>query len=127
MIATVAEHLAQTTSQPAEQVWHGLEYLRRLVTAVPTNAWIAIGCGLVGLVVLRRVWAVIRREIRLRRPATIHPALQKYSVDRAEIQRQQRELAAGIVATSTSGRLAGYRLVRQVEAVFVEGYTSPED
>lgn len=119
--------IAQTTSQPAEQVWSWLEYLHGLAAMVPVHVWMwIIGVG-IGLIVVRRIWSAIWREIRLRRPVKIHPSLARYNVDRVEVQKQQRELAAGIIATSTSSRLAGYRLVRQVEAVFVEGFGSPED
>lgn len=116
-----------TTSQPAEQAMRGLSLVREWLGRVPVTVWLWIAGVVVAVVVLRRLWNAIARQIRLRRPASIHPSLQKYSVDRAEIQRQQRELAAGIISTSTGNRLAGYRLVRQVEAVFVEGFSSPED
>jgi len=53
--------------------------------------------------------------------------LQKYNVDHSELDRQRREQARLIVATSTTTRLAGFRIVRQVEAVFVEGYRTPEE
>jgi hypothetical protein len=119
--------VAQTTTQPAEQARQWLEYLRDLVAKVPTRYWLIIAAVVIGWIVLRRVSAAIARLIRLRRPPSIHPSLQKYNVDRAELQRHQRELAAGVLATSTSNRLAGFRLVRQVEAVFVEGFASPED
>ncbi len=120
--------LAQTTtSQPAEQARQWLETLWNLAGRVPTNVWILIGCVVVAWIVLKKVWSAVWRQIRLSRPARIHPSLARYNVDRVELQRRQRELAGGIVATSTSNRLAGYRLVRQVEAVFVEGFSTPED
>ena len=79
------------------------------------------------LLVLRALWRVMTGGRRRRGPATIHPKLQKYNIDRAKLAREQREQAVSIVATSTSTRLAGFRIVRQVEAVFVDGYPTPED
>ena len=90
--------------------------------------WLAYAAaGLIGLWLVRRALLALRRAVRRSRPPTIHPSLQKYSVDHAELDRQRRELAMRIVATSTGGRLAGFRIVRQVEAVFVEGYRTPEE
>jgi uncharacterized protein YbjQ (UPF0145 family) len=83
--------------------------------------------GLVGLVILRRILGGVGRAIRRGRPVTINPKLAKYNVDHAELDRQRRELAVGVVATTTGNRLAGFRIVRQVEAVFVEGYRTPEE
>lgn len=83
--------------------------------------------GLIALLVLRRVWGGISRAVRRRKTPTIHPKLQKYNVDHAALDRQRREQAVKIVATSTGNRLAGYRIVRQVEAVFVDGHRTPEE
>ncbi|MEP0844683.1 MAG: hypothetical protein HRF43_18440, partial [Phycisphaerae bacterium] len=83
--------------------------------------------ALVVLLVLRAVLRALGRLLRARRPVNIHPRLAKYNVDHAELDRRRRELAGLIVATSTGNRLAGFRIVRQVEAVFVEGYRTPEE
>lgn len=88
---------------------------------------VASAAALVVLLVLRAVLQRFSRMLRSRRPAAIHPNLQKYNVDHAELDRRRKELAARIIATSTGGRLAGFRIVRQVEAVFVEGYRTPEE
>ncbi len=82
---------------------------------------------LIGLLVLRGIWHRIWRAIRRRGPAQIHPSLQKYNVDHVELDKKRREMAAGVVATSTGSRLAGFRIVRQVEAVFVEGFRTPDE
>lgn len=97
-------------------------------TAV-SNRYLILGSALaiIVLYLVMRVWRFIRRQIRRRRPLNIHPNLQKYNIDHAELDRRRREQAIQIVATSTSNRLAGYRIVRQVEAVFVEGYRTPEE
>jgi hypothetical protein len=120
--------LAQVTADEAqEQALKWFDYVSNLVSRVPWQIWVLIIVVGMVLIVLRKILSAVWRQIRLSRGPRIHPSLQKYNVDRVELQRRQRELAAGIVATSTSNRLAGYRLVRQVEAVFVEGFASPED
>jgi hypothetical protein len=83
--------------------------------------------GVIGLVILRTVWRRFTTILRRRRPPTIHPSLQKYNVDHVELDRKRREMAVGVVATSTGNRLAGFRIVRQVEAVFVDGLRTPEE
>jgi uncharacterized protein YbjQ (UPF0145 family) len=98
--------------------------------AVPAEwrPWILWGALLLlALIILRAVVNRIGAALRRHRAPTIHPNLQKYNVDHAQLDKQRREDAAKIVATSTGGRLVGYRIVRQVEAVFVEGYRTPEE
>lgn len=90
--------------------------------------WILPGLAvLVGLVILRSLWRRIARLLRRRRPSNIHPSLQKYNVDHAALDRERQTLAQRIEATSTTGQLVGFRLVRQVDAVFVEGFRSPTE
>lgn len=78
--------------------------------------------------VLAVVWIAIRvrRFIRRRRAPRIHPNLQKYQPDEDIAARRRRE-ADKILATSSSQQIAGYRIVRQIEAVFVDGFRKPED
>lgn len=122
-----ASFLLGQATQPVEEAAAWLDRFIEWFRGVPITVWLLVIAILIGLIIVRRIWTSIRREIRRRRPATIHPALQKYNVDRAEVQRKQREIAVQIEATSTGSRLAGYRIVRQVEAVFVEGYNTPEE
>lgn len=91
-----------------------------------TAAKIALG-ALVVLFLLHRAWRRLRRSIRARRPAKLHPRLQKYGIDPEEAARERRELAAAIEATSSSDRLTGYEIVEQIEAVFVEGFRTPAE
>ncbi|MDM8008594.1 MAG: hypothetical protein QUV05_20845 [Phycisphaerae bacterium] len=100
--------------------------LSRLLTEYRPYLYYALG-ALLGLLILGGIWRRIRRAIRRNRPAQIHPSLQKYNVDHVELDRQRRETAVGVVATSTGNRLAGFRIVRQVEAVFVEGFRTPDE
>lgn len=113
--------IAQT---PSGEDWMSL--LGRVLTEYRQYLYYALG-ALIGFLILRRIWRGIRRAIRSARPPQIHPSLQKYNVDYAELDRKRREAAVGVVATSTGNRLAGFRIVRQVEAVFVEGFRTPDE
>jgi hypothetical protein len=100
--------------------------LFRILTEYKLYLLYAVGI-LVGLLILRGIWRRIWRAIRRSQPPTIHPSLQKYNIDHVELDRKRREMAVGVVATSTGNRLAGFRIVRQVEAVFVDGLRTPEE
>ncbi|MHC4441223.1 MAG: hypothetical protein ACYTF1_14265 [Planctomycetota bacterium] len=90
--------------------------------------WLILGViVLLVLIILRGIWRRVSRMLRRLRPARIHPSLQKYNVDYTKQTREQKERAVVIVATSMGNRLAGYRIVKQVDAVFVEGYRTPEE
>jgi len=76
-------------------------------------------------------WRKVRRTIRRRRGPKIHPRLRKYSGEPDPAQQKlaaaRREQAAYIVATSSSVAIAGYELLEQVEAVYVDGFRRPEE
>lgn len=76
------------------------------------------------LAILQRTWRGLRRR---RKPAPLHPKLQPYAgrTD-ADIAGEQVD-AARIIATSSSSNVVGYELIRQIEAVYVEGHRSPND
>jgi uncharacterized protein YbjQ (UPF0145 family) len=78
------------------------------------------------LVVVSRVLGRIRRLVKRRRPARLHAKLRQYG-DRsdAEVQADSRA-AAKIIATSSTEAIVGYDMLRQIEAVFVEGHRSQE-
>lgn len=83
----------------------------------------AVVAVLAGLVLLRRVL----RGLRRRRPAQIHPKLAKYA-GRSEADIEADRIAAqNVIATSSTSSLAGYDIVRQIEAVFVEGHRAPQE
>lgn len=73
----------------------------------------------------------IARAIRRRRPPTIHPKLQKYGAGYEEPDEkflaQRRAEAEKIIATSKTASIAGYDIIEQVEAVFVDGFRRPEE
>ena len=75
---------------------------------------------------LALVWIVsrIRRFFRRRRPPVIHPKLQKYQPTAESIQAIKAE-AEKIIATTSGPDIAGFRIVRQIEAVFVDGFRQP--
>lgn len=80
--------------------------------------------GLVVLVLLQKIVGIIRRR---RNPAPLHPKLQPYAGrNEADLEAERRE-AAKIIATSSTGTVAGYKIIQQIEAVFVEGYRTPQD
>lgn len=79
---------------------------------------------LLGLLMLQRMWRGIRRR---RKPAPLHPKLQPYAgrTD-ADIASEQVD-ASRIIATSSTHGVVGYQLIRQIEAVYVEGHRAPND
>ncbi|MFQ5490720.1 MAG: hypothetical protein ACE5GE_08375 [Phycisphaerae bacterium] len=73
-----------------------------------------------------RVAGRLRRARRRRKPATLNPKLAKYG-DGKDLVRARRVEASKIVATASTDHLVGYDIVRQIEAVFVDGFRSPEE
>lgn len=115
-IATFVQRPPDATIRPMDPFpW--LEAHRWTIAGVAT-------AFLVVVFVVKRAAATIRR----RRPAApLHPNLSRYGgLSDAEVARQ-REEASRIVATSSSDRIAGYEIIRQIETVFVEGYRTSEE
>lgn len=87
--------------------------------------------GLVAFLVFLWFARRVRRWWKRRGGPKLHPKLQKYGADydppAEELLKKRRAEAARIVATSSTGSIAGYEIVEQVEAVFVEGFRRPED
>jgi uncharacterized protein YbjQ (UPF0145 family) len=97
-------------------------WLDALVTYRPQI--VAAVAVLLALLVVQRVMRAIARR---RPPAPLNPRLARYAGrSEAEIA-ADREAAMRIIATGSGHCLAGYRIVRQIEAVFVEGQRSPEE
>lgn len=87
--------------------------------------------GAIGVALLLFVLFLLRFFRRLFRKkggaAQLHPKLQKYAgYSEAEIEAERLE-AEKIIATSSTTSVAGYLLVRQIEAVFVEGHRSQKE
>lgn len=78
------------------------------------------------------VW--VRRKVGRwlrRRRGVLHPHLQKYAGAAGEpneaLTAQRRAAAARVVATSSGAAIAGYDIIEQIEAVFVDGFRRPEE
>ncbi|HWL92298.1 MAG TPA: hypothetical protein VNT79_02085 [Phycisphaerae bacterium] len=102
---------------------HWLENNRELL--------ILVVVGLLALVFLQRILGWLGRAVRsVRRrgkPVELHPRLQAYAGHSEEDLKRDLELASQVIATSSTPSVAGYTLVRQIEAVFVEGYRTPNE
>jgi len=86
-----------------------------------------VGYAVGVLVVLALLQRAVRKLRRRRSPAALHPRLQAYAGrTEADLQADRLE-AAKIVATSSTAAVAGYQIVQQIEAVYVEGYRTPAD
>jgi len=84
-----------------------------------------LGAVVVALLILWMALKILRR-LRRRRPARLHAKLQVYAgvcgpADEGLAEKRRAE-AARIVATSSTDRIAGFEIVEQVEAVFVDGF-----
>ncbi|HVP10679.1 MAG TPA: hypothetical protein VMV94_05755 [Phycisphaerae bacterium] len=88
---------------------------------------IIITAILLALVILQRIYSRVRRMIRSCRPAELNPKLQKYAGWTETDAQADRLAAEKIIATSSTARIAGYDVLRQIEAVFVEGHRSPDE
>ncbi len=80
--------------------------------------------GLLLLVLLQRAVRSVRRS---RKPVELHPRLQAYAGRSEEQIEADRRAAEMILATSSSNTVAGYEIIRQIEAVFVEGLRTQEE
>lgn len=102
----------------------GLDSIDELRQWLPTRDTI-----LPWLILLAVAYVLLRvhRFIRSRRPPTIHPRLAPYMANDPSVLAQRKADAAGIVATSSTDRVAGYEIVQQIEAVFEDGHRSPAD
>lgn len=86
--------------------------------------------GIIALVALLVLLKLVRgtfRALRRLRPTKIHPKLQKYADADARQIAERRRQAAKILTTSSRAEIAGYKVVRQVEAVYVDGFREPAD
>ena len=98
--------------------------------------WLLLGLALVTLLILMKVYRRLRRIMRRRRPVRLHPKLQKYGSTgwnpvphepTEELTAQRRAEAEHIIATSSTEAIAGYEIMEQVEAVYVDGFIRPEE
>jgi hypothetical protein len=79
------------------------------------------------LIVLRKLLGGVARLVRRKKAVELHPKLQKYAGINEADAAAEREAAGGIIATSSTGAIPGYEIVRQVEVLFVEGRRTPSE
>jgi hypothetical protein len=97
-----------------------------LLSMIPNEWVLPLLAGLTGLLLIS--WGVrrVRAARRRRRPPQLHPKLAKYG-GHEEVAAQRRREAQRIVATSSTSSIAGYRILRQIEAVFVDGFRRTDE
>ena len=87
---------------------------------------LALAFGAAILIVLRIV-RTIANAARRARPAKIHPRLQRYAEPTAAQRAESEKDAAKILTTSSRAEIPGYITVKQIEAVFVDGFRDPNE
>lgn len=90
-----------------------------LTQAILLGAGITICLALLGWMLSR--WRDSEREARMR------AELRRTRGSVEERQQALQRLATRIVATSSTGAIAGFAITRQIEAVFAEGQRSPAE
>jgi hypothetical protein len=108
------------------------EQFKEVVDPSIVDTWqFKLAIALTLLLIVVAVYRKIRRAIRRRRPVRLHPKLQKYGEGYGEpderLLTQRRAEAEKILATSTRAAIAGYEVLEQVEAVYVDGFRRPEE
>ncbi|MGE0480154.1 MAG: hypothetical protein AB7Q17_06735 [Phycisphaerae bacterium] len=80
------------------------------------------GAALVVLLSVAGLWRRTRESrAARRRQSEIRRHYGQMQMQQAELER----LASRIIATSSTGQITGFELVRQIEAVFTDGHASP--
>ena len=110
-MATLSVAQSFPTSLPVNVDWSD-PLVRRIVLAAAAFVLLVI--------VLRIVGRWCERRAAARRRAELHQAFAGVRLEQEEIRR----LAEQIIATSSTARIAGYAILRQVETVFSEGKPS---
>lgn len=87
--------------------------------------------GVVAALVLLWIYRRVMSVVRSRRPARYNAKLQPYAEGSAALDEnlaaKRHVEAMKIVATSSKDTIAGYEIIEQVEAVFVDGFRRPEE
>ncbi|MEW6251041.1 MAG: hypothetical protein AB1716_10370 [Planctomycetota bacterium] len=122
-IPPATEPVATQPGQPGPSGLDGwLERLRQLDLSDPFTQRVALLVGaFILLVILLRMFGRWRERAAIRRRS----AELRRGFDELRLQQEEiRRLADNIVATSSTARIAGYAIVRQIETVFTEGRPS---
>lgn len=86
---------------------------------------IVVAAVLVGVLSVAAYWVGRRREVRdsAARSDWLRRERERSATQREEMSR----LARRIIASSTTRSIAGFTIVRQIEAVFTDGHATPPD
>ena len=130
--STVGEELEAVNEKVQDVLRIGQEVIEERDWTAVLDSWeFKLAAALVGGFVLIWLWRRIRRFVMRRRPAKFNPVLQKYSGQadprQAVLSAARHKQAALIVATSSASTIKGYELIEQIEAVYVDGFTRPEE
>jgi len=82
-----------------------------------------VAVALLALAAALKILAGLWHFVRRRRQPEIHPRLQKY----AGPDETTLRLAGQIVATSSTQEIPGYRIVRAIDALYVDGFRTPAE
>ena len=120
MFDSVAHLVAQVTTMPVGSP------IERLLRDLGINDPLAIKIvyAAAAFIVLVIVLSVVSRRRTARRATGEQAALRRGYDEFQWRQKEINRLALRIEATSSTGRIAGFAIVRQVEAVFTEGRAS---
>ncbi len=120
MLDSVVHLLAQVTTMPAGSLVE--RFLRDLGITDPLAIKIVYAAA--AFIVIVIVLSIISRRRSARRATGERAALRR-GYDEFRLRKEEAEkLALRIEATSSTSRIAGFAIVRQVEAVFTEGRAS---
>ena len=91
--------------------------------------WLTTDRILIGVAALAVLGVIgrVRRSMRRRRPVRLNPKLAKYGEPNQAAVQADMEASRKIIATSSTEAVAGYRIVQQIEAVFIDGCRTPDD
>jgi hypothetical protein len=88
-----------------------------------TRLILLLAAGVSALILLAAIVQRIRQSaVDARRRAELRRTMHSVELQQQEIER----LSTRIIATSSTPAIAGFEIVRQIEAVFADGHPSPE-
>jgi hypothetical protein len=98
------------------------DWLRSLSLSDPVvQKIVAAAAALIVLVILLRIISKVRYDVS---NARLRAELRREKEDLQVQKEEARQLAEKIIATSSTARVAGYAIVRQIETVFAEAKPS---
>ncbi len=88
-------------------------------TLDPFTRYIVLGAG--AIILLGLLLSIIGRWRQRRRTSEIQASVRKSVAERERRAAERTQLADRILATSSTGQLLGFEIVRQIETVFSDG------